>query len=67
MVEKKSYLEWKTSVLGVLTLVFGVLLAFGIITPEQQQGLSEGVSQLGEQIGGIIVAISGVINIFRAK
>ena len=65
--EKKSYLEWKTTLLGVLTLVLGVLVAFGLVTPEQQAGLSEGFSSLGEVIGGAIMAISGIINVFRAK
>ena len=67
MADKKSYQEWKTTVLGVLTLIFGVLLAIGVITPDQQEGLAEGATQLGEQIGGVIVAISGIINVFRAK
>jgi len=67
MESKKSYQEWKTSLLGVLTLVLGVLVAFGIVTPEQQAGLGEGFTSLGEIIGGAIVAISGIINVFRAK
>ena len=67
MSEKKSYQEWKTTILGVLTLILGVLVAFGIVTPEQQSGLGEGFTSLGEIVGGLIVAVSGIINVFRAK
>jgi len=67
MAEKKSYQEWKTTVLGVITLVFGVLVGFGLITPEQQSAGIEGFTSLGEAIGGVIIAVSGLINVFRAS
>ena len=67
MDEKKSYQEWKTTILGVVTLIFGVLVALGVISAEQSTGLTEGFTSLGEVIGGAIVAISGIINVFRAK
>jgi len=67
MAEKKSYQEWKTTILGIITLVLGVLVAFGQITPEQQTGATEAFTTLGEAIGGVVIAISGLINVFRAK
>ena len=67
MDEKKNYQEWKTTILGVLTLILGVLVALGVIVPDQQAELTTSFTSLGEVIGGAITAISGLINVFRAK
>jgi fumarate reductase subunit D len=67
MAEKKSWQEWKTTIFGVITLVVGMLVAFGVITPEQQGDLNTHVMSLGEVISGAVIAISGIINVFRAK
>jgi len=67
MEEKKSWQEWRTTILGVVTLVLGVLVGFGVLTPEQQGDLQTNFTTLGEAIGGVIVAVSGIVNVFRAK
>ena len=67
MAEKKSWQEWRTTILGVLTLVTGVLVSFGVLTPEQSAELSTNATSLGEVISGGVIAISGIINVFRAK
>ena len=65
--EKKNYQEWKTTILGVVTLILGVLVALGVIVPEQQGELQASFTSLGEVIGGAIGVISGFINVFRAS
>lgn len=67
MEEKKSWQEWRTTILGVITLVVGVLVTFGILTPADQAELSSNFTSLGEAIGGVIIAVSGIVNVFRAK
>jgi uncharacterized membrane protein HdeD (DUF308 family) len=67
MAEKKSWQEWKTTITGVITLGLGILVAFSVITPEQSGELSLHVGSLGEVISGLIIAVSGIINVFRAK
>jgi len=67
MKEKKSWQEWKTTITGVATLLLGVLVAFGVLTPEQTAELNVQIGSLGEVISGAVMAISGIINVFRAK
>ena len=67
MEEKKSWQEWYTTGLGVLTFVFGMLVTFGVLTPDQTADLTEGLTSLKEIISGAIIAISGIVNVFRAK
>lgn len=67
MEEKKSWQEWKTTIVGVLALVTGVLVTFGVLTPEQSTEVTTGITSIGEAISGIVIAVSGIINVFRAK
>ena len=67
MKEKKSWQEWRTTLTGAITLIIGALVAFGVLTPEQQTELATQTTSLGEVVGGAIMAISGIINVFRAK
>lgn len=67
MEEKKSWQEWKTTITGVITLLLGVFVAFGVLTPEQSAELNVQIGSLGEVISGAVMAISGIINVFRAK
>jgi len=67
MAEKKSWQEWKTTIFGVLSLVGGILVALGQITPEQSADLTANLTSLSEVITGGVMAIGGIINIFRAK
>lgn len=67
MKEKKSWQEVKTTALGVIAVVFSGLVLFGVVTPEQQADAQANFTSLGEAITAAVVAISGIINIFRAK
>lgn len=65
--EKKSWQEWKTTIMGVAAIVFSGLVLFGVVTPDQQVHATEHFTSLGEAVTAAIVAVSGIINIFRAK
>ena len=67
MKEKKSWQEWRTTLVGGLTIVASILVFTGVLTPEEQGELNQQGITLIDAVGGIIVAISGIINIFRAK
>lgn len=64
---KKSWQEWRTTIVGVITFVLGILVAVGVFTPEDQAALNTSVLSISEVIPGLVVAISGIINVFRAK
>ena len=65
--EKKSWQEWKTTIVGVITFAIGILVAIGILTPEEQGELNTHITSISEIIPGLVVAVSGIINVFRAR
>lgn len=67
MAEKKSWQEWKTTIVGVITFAIGILVAVGILTPADQEALNQSFTSISELIPGLVVAISGIINVFRAR
>lgn len=67
MKEKKSWQEWKTTIVGVVTFAIGILVAVGILTPADQTELNASITSISEVIPGLVVAISGIINVFRAR
>lgn len=67
MKEKKSWQEWKTSILGAVTIVVSGLVLFGIIGADEQAAIGQHTVNLLDAVGVAVVAISGLINVFRAK
>lgn len=67
MDEKKSWQEWKTTIVGVLTFAIGILVAVGLLSPEDQTALNTSVTSISELIPGVVIAVSGIVNVFRAK
>ena len=59
--------EWKTTILGVVTLVISGLVIFGIITPENSAEINANTITISEAIVAIVTGVSGIINIFRAR
>jgi len=59
--------EWKTTILGVVTLVISGLVIFGVITPENSAEINANTITISEAIVAIVTGVSGIINIFRAK
>ena len=56
----------KTTILGVISIVVAALVLFGVIPVDQQAELSANAISVVDAIGAGIIAISGIINIFRA-
>lgn len=67
MKEKKSWQEWRTTLVGALTIIGSALVLFGVIGAEENAELQTHTIGFLDAIGAGIIAISGVINIFRAK
>ncbi len=63
----KNFQQWKTTILGLITVVISLLVGFGFITPDQSAGVSEhSISVLGAVFAGI-TGVTGMIAIFAAK
>lgn len=69
----EKWKKWKTTVVGIIMSILGVLFMLGILTPEQKQVLDETAAELADKsdqiheiVLGLIGLISGVINVFRA-
>ena len=56
----------KTTILGVISIVVAALVLFGVIPIDQQTELSANAISVVDAVGAGIIAISGIINIFRA-
>ena len=63
----KNLTQWKTTILGLLTVVISILVGFGIITPDQSAGVSENSVTILEAVFAAITGITGLIAIFSAK
>jgi hypothetical protein len=55
--------NWKTTLFGVLSLILFALVNFGVITPDQSEGLQTGVNTIIGNLdsGSIIQAISNIL------
>ena len=56
----------KTTILGVVTIVISGLVLFGVVSPSNQMDLTGFIGTLLDGVTAIILAASGIINIFRA-
>ena len=57
----------KTTVLGVAAILVSALVLFGVVSPSEQTDLTGFLGTLLDGITAIILAASGIINIFRAE
>ena len=64
---KLNFLNWKTTVTGILLAVVTILTAIGVLTPEQSTGAQTEGIKIIEAINVIVGAISALILMFRAK
>lgn len=68
----KNIKEWKTTVIGIVTIVLFALVSFNVVTADQSAGINEAISQIIEASGGDLVAfltvlfgaIGGVLHLF---
>ena len=56
----------KTTILGAVTIIIAGLVLFGVISPSEQLDLTGLAGTLVDGIGAVLLAASGIINIFRA-
>ena len=56
-----------TTISGVITLLISLLVMFGVLTPEQAEGVTTHTNTLMTLIPGVVLAVTGLIAIFKAK
>lgn len=59
--------NWKSTVLGILTLVVTLLVSFGVITSDQSIVMNQNLSDIVEAVSAIIVGVTAIPNIFKFK
>ena len=59
--------NWKSTVLGILTLFVTLLVSFGVITSDQSLVMNQNLSDIVEAVSAIIVGVTAVLNIFKFK
>jgi len=59
--------NWKSTVLGILTLVVTLLVSFGVITSDQSLVMNQNLSDIVEAVSAIIVGVTAILNIFKFK
>lgn len=59
--------NWKSTVLGILTLVVTLLVSFGVITSDQSLVMNQNLSGIVEAVSAIIVGVTAILNIFKFK
>ena len=68
---KRSFTDfktnWKSTVLGILTLVVTLLVSFGVITSDQSIVMNQNLSDIVEAVSAIIVGVTAILNIFKFK
>ena len=63
---KMNFLNWKTTVTGILLALVTILSAIGVFSPEQASGVQTQGSVIIEAVNVIIGAISALILMFKA-
>lgn len=68
----KNIKEWKTTLMGVITIILFALVSFNFITTEQSAVISESLQNVTNAAGGdtmvllamVFGSISGILNLF---
>jgi len=64
---KTIFTNWKTSLIGLITIVISSLVLFGVITPEQSSDITEHSNSIINSVALIVSNIAGLVLIFKAK
>jgi fumarate reductase subunit D len=68
---KRSFTDfktnWKSTVLGILTLIVTLLVSFGVITTDQSTVINAQTGNIVEAVSAIIVGVTAILNIFKFK
>lgn len=57
-------LSYKTTIIGVVTAIASMLVLFGVVGKENQEGVVEGISNFWEALIAVLASINGLILIF---
>ena len=68
----KNLKEWKTTVLGIITIILFALVSFNLITADQSAAINQAIAQIIDASGGDLIAfltvafgaIGGVLHLF---
>jgi amino acid transporter len=64
---KTIFTNWKTSLIGLITIVISSLVLFGVVTPEQSSDITEHSNSIINSVALIVSNIAGMVLIFKAK
>ena len=64
---KLNFLNWKTTVTGILLAVVTILAAIGVLTPDQSTGVQTEGLKIIEAVNVIVGAIASIVLMFRAQ
>ena len=68
----KNLKEWKTTLIGVITIVLFALVSFNVINSEQSEAINLAINQIIDASGGDLIAfltvafgaVGGVLHLF---
>jgi hypothetical protein len=64
---KTIFTNWKTSLVGLITIIVSSLVLFNVITPEQSTDLTGHANSIVNAVALIVSDIAGLVLIFKAK
>jgi len=64
---KTIFTNWKTSLMGLITIVISSLVLFGVVTPEQSTDITGYTTSIINSVALIVSNIAGLVLIFKAK
>ncbi len=68
---KRSFTDfktnWKSTVLGILTLIVTLLVSFGVITTDQSTVINAQTGNIVDAVSAIIIGVTAILNIFKFK
>lgn len=59
--------NWKSTVLGILTLIVTLLVSFGVITTDQSTVINAQTGNIVDAVSAIIIGVTAILNIFKFK
>ena len=63
----KNFKDWKTTILGILTIIITILVGTGIISTAQSGEITTNTGIIVTAIFSLITGVTGLIAIFKAK
>lgn len=68
----KNLKEWKTTLIGIITIALFALVSFNVITADQSEAINQAIQQIVDASGGDTIAfltvafgaIGGVLHLF---